>query len=180
MGTIADFLNAEQLSRAEKVGDFLSTQQLSQSENIGDFLTSQQLSRSERVGEFLTEQYFNNAPKLGNYMTVEEMQNAIYKTGMNGLGCHGCRMGNVTCGGECGERMYDDPDRMRVKVDPSVGGPETPLYNVTPGTDAGPENNDWAVDGMGDIKDAVIANWPLLLGVAGLAYVFRKDIKRMF
>lgn len=179
MANIADYLIAEQLSRAERVGDYL---------------TSQQLSRSENIGEFLTEQYFNSAPKLGNYMTLEAMKGAIYKTdlnGMGGMGCGPCRggnMGNVTCGGECGERLMDDPDRMVTRATPGVGGPETPIVNTFPGNDAGPENNDWAIDGMGLLytpEEAPAASKPfgpikmIALG-AGALFLVNMFGKRLF
>lgn len=111
--------------------------------------------------------------RLANYVSLAD------------LGCP-CKnhMGDVTCGGYCGERVWDDPDRLRYVNSPTVGQPVTPAINVNPSTDQGPQNNDWAVDGnadsvdlgMGDAMDAfsalpTISKIGLGVAIAGLFYL---------
>lgn len=115
--------------------------------------------------------------RLANYVSMAD------------LGCHGCRnMGEVDCGGYCGEQQYDDPDRARKVKTATIGQPVEADGNTHPGNDLGPENNDWATEGMGDVIDTfnalpTMSKVGLGVAFAGLLYLsFGKNgaLKKIF
>lgn len=100
--------------------------------------------------------------RLANYVSLAD------------LGCHCKSLGEVSCGGYCGERIYDDPDRFRRVKKATIDQPMVAPENTNPSNDQGPENNDWATDGMGDLVDTIKSNWPWLAGLVAVGYVVGK------